>query len=178
LLTTVTCGISILLARDWPSSNCGIWSNAADMRLVPCGPHGQPTAPMPTSWTSPSIGLQIWYSASLSMLSPFPYNCLTISLSLLCRISLLNDSQFNISIWTQLLSPDYERSAFSSLESTSISFIISEVPPAIKVSYLTLSFWSLPLSVKLKSTRTISICYCLSSALFQWIEPTSINCFW
>jgi hypothetical protein len=30
-------------------------------------------------------------------------------------------------------------------------------------------------STELNSTPTISICYCLSSALFQWIEPTSIS---
>jgi len=39
----------------------------------------------------------------------------------------------------------------------------------------TLSIWSPPFWVLLESTPTISICYCLSSALFQWIEPTSLS---
>jgi len=48
----------------------------------------------------------------------------------------LYDSQFNISIRTRLISTGYEPGAFSSLESTSISFIISEAPPAVKVSHI------------------------------------------
>jgi len=66
----------------------------------------------------------------------FPiYICLSFSLSLLFRQSLLYDSQFNISIHTPLISTGYEPGAFSSLESTSISIIISKAPPAIKVLY-------------------------------------------
>jgi len=105
---------------------------------LPC-PH-QPR--LPPCWgvelalaVMPGIGLQMWYSASPSMLSPFPYICLSFSLSLLSRQSLLYESQFNISIRTRLISTGYEPFAFSSLESTSISFIISEALPAIEVSY-------------------------------------------
>jgi hypothetical protein len=48
------------------------------------------------------------------ILSPFPYICLSFSLSLLFRQSLLYDSQFNISIRTRLISTGYEPGAFSS----------------------------------------------------------------
>jgi hypothetical protein len=50
------------------------------------------------------IGLRMWYSASPSMPSFFPYIFAFLSLSLLFRQSLLYDSQFNISIRTRLIS--------------------------------------------------------------------------
>jgi hypothetical protein len=98
-------------------------------RLPPCWGVGLAPAVMP------GMGLRMWYSAKPSMLFPFPYIFACLSLSLLLRQSLLYNSQFNISIRTWLISTGYEPGAFSSLESTSISFIISEEPPAIKVSY-------------------------------------------
>ena len=50
------------------------------------------------------IGLRMWYSASPSMPSSFPYIFDCLSLSLLFWQSLLYNSQFNISIRTRLIS--------------------------------------------------------------------------
>ena len=71
------------------------------------------------------------------MPSSFPHIFACLSLSL-CSLDNHFCSQLNISIRTRLISTGYEPGAFSSLESISIGFIISEAPPAIKVSYFDL----------------------------------------
>jgi len=72
---------------------------------VPMGRHQLPCRRVgPALAVMPGIGLRMWYSASQSMLSPFAYIFLYVSLSLLFRQSLLYDSQFNISIRTRLIS--------------------------------------------------------------------------
>jgi len=92
----------------WPGGLCGFWSNAAGIRLVACGPHGPPPAPIPRSRASPGSDARhrspnvILGFAEYSLFFPI-YICLFFSLSLLFRQSLLYDSQFNISIRTQLI---------------------------------------------------------------------------
>jgi hypothetical protein len=98
------------------------------------------------------------------MLSPFPYIFACLSLSLLFRQSLLYDIQFKISIHTRLISTGYEPSAFSSLESTSISFIISEAPPAIKVSHYDLVLLE-PATLKFCWNRRLLLVFVTASPL-------------
>jgi len=102
--------------------------------------------------------------AEYALLFPI-YICLSFSVSLHFRQSLLYDSQFNIYICTRLSSTGYEPAAFCSLESTSTSFIISEAPPAIKVLYLTLSFEVRHIEFCWNRCLLLVLVYHLSSAL-------------
>jgi len=62
------------------------------------------------------------------MLSPFPYICLSFSLSLLFRQSLLYDSQFNISIRTRLISTHPASQEPSQSEYVSVVYIVFSRP--------------------------------------------------
>jgi hypothetical protein len=102
----------VLLARDlarWLVWRSGAYSprrpKAAGMRPVTCGPHGPPPGPMPRSKASPgSDARHRSPDVILGFALFFPIIFACLSLSLLFRQSLLYDSQFNISIRTQLIS--------------------------------------------------------------------------
>ena len=82
---------------------------AAGMRPVACGPHGPPPAPMLKSRSSTGSDARhqspdvILGFTEYALFFPI-YICLSFSLSLLFRQSLLYNSQFNISIHTPLIS--------------------------------------------------------------------------
>jgi len=109
-------GLNNLLARDlarWLVWRLGAYRprrpKAAGMWPVACGPHGPPPAPMPRSRASPGSDARhrppgmILGFAEYALFFPI-YICLSFSLSLLFRQSLLYDSQFTISIRTRLIS--------------------------------------------------------------------------
>ena len=93
----------------WPDGLCGFRPKAVGMRPVACGPHGQLPAPMPRSRASHGSDAQdrsavvILGFTEYALFFPI-YILACLSLSLLFRQSLLYDSQFNISICTQLIS--------------------------------------------------------------------------
>ena len=101
--------ISLCWHGIWPDGLCGFRPKAAGMRPVACGPHGPPPSPMPRNRSSPGSDARhrspdmILGFTEYALFFPI-YICLSFSLSLLFRQSLLYDSQFNISIRTRLIS--------------------------------------------------------------------------
>jgi len=89
--------------RIWPDCLNGYWPKAVSIRLVPCGPHGPPQATMIRRIASSgsdggdqSPVVILWF-AEYALLFPI-YIFAWLSLSVLFRQSLLDDSQLNISI--------------------------------------------------------------------------------
>jgi len=86
-----------------------VWPKATGMRPVACGPHGSPPAPMLRSRASSGSDARhrspdVRHGfAEYALFFPI-HICLSFSLSLLFRQPLLYNSQFNISIRTQLIS--------------------------------------------------------------------------
>jgi hypothetical protein len=105
---------------------------------------------MPRSRSSPGSEAQHWSPDLILGFAEYAlffliYICLSFSLSLLFRQSLLYDSQFNISIRTRLISTGYEPGISVLLESTSISSLFLKRRQLLKSRFATLFFGARPL---------------------------------
>jgi hypothetical protein len=124
----------------WPGGFCGVWPKAAGMRPVACGAHGPPPAPMPRSRASPGSDARHWSPdvilgfAEYALFFPI-YICLSLSLSLLFRPSLLYDSQFNISIRTRLISTQHRNLDFAKQTIRFRLFIVDVLPTIVKSTW-------------------------------------------